>query len=209
MKVILIRHGETNWNRERRLQGQLDIPLNLFGVQQAHTCAKHLSDIKIDKIYSSPLKRAYQCAEIISSKHGISVKTDKNLMEIDLGKWQGMKWSEIKVKYAGFMNEFRKAGDLSTLYGGESFQVTQKRAMEFISEFERESDETVVIVTHGGLIKTVVCDVLGLELEKRSRFDIHNLSLTTMRYTEASGWSITTMNEYSYLDDLFSSGGQI
>lgn len=209
MKILLIRHGETEWNKTGRPQGQLDIPLNIFGVQQAHTCAKHLSNFDIHSIYSSPLSRAYQTAQIIASKKSLVVNTDDSLKEIDLGSWQGMKWSEIRAKYSGLLNEFEKAGDLSYIYGGESFQDVQKRAMKFISKFEKDSDKTVMIVTHGGLIKTIVCSILGLELSKRKNFDIHNLSITTLKYNLNKYWSITTLNEFAYLDDLFSSGGQL
>ncbi len=209
MKLTLIRHGETDWNKIRKIQGQLDIPLNLFGVQQAHTCAKFLANQEFDAVYSSPLIRAYRTAEIICAKRDTIIKTDDCLEEINMGKWQGMVWNDIVRQYSDLVGEFERAGDLSKVYGGESFRQVQERAKDFFDYISDMPYKSVLAVSHGGFIKAAVCQVLGLNLSKRSKFNIHNLSITTFSYSRDRGWSLVSLNHYEYLDDLFSSGGSL
>lgn len=209
MKVRIVRHGETDWNKEGRLQGSMDRPLNLFGVQQAHTCAKHLANEKFDRVFSSPLSRAYQTAEIISSKMDVEIVKVPDIEEIDLGEWQGLKWSEIRLKFSNLLADFERGRDLSKIYKGESLQDQQKRAIRFLTSLEQYEGENILVVSHGGLIKTLICHILGLDLGKRDRFGVSNLSISTLLFSKKQGWTVSILNEYNYLDGLFSSGGQI
>ncbi len=209
MKLTLIRHGETEWNRIRKIQGQIDIGLSLFGVQQAHTCAKHLANEHFDAVYSSPLSRAYETAEIICSKKDYKINVNNNLQEIFMGEWQGMVWSEIVKKHSDMYERFERVGDFSSIYKGESFQELQHRAVSFLDYISITPFESVLAVSHGGLIKVAICHILGLDLSKRTKFNIHNLSISRLDYSKERGWSVLTLNEYEYLDDLFTSGGQI
>ncbi len=208
MNLTLIRHGETDWNKARRIQGHIDIGLNIFGLQQAHSCSKHLANEDFDKVFSSPLSRAYKTAEIISSKKKYTVSLHDDLQEINMGKWQGLVWSEIRRIHADLYTEFERVGDFSKVYKGESFQELQDRAVNFLNYLVESPYENVLAVSHGGLIKVLVCYVLGLELSKRTRFNIDNLSITRLTYFDDK-WTLMSLNESSYLDNLFSSGGSI
>ncbi len=209
MKLTLIRHGETDWNKVRRIQGQIDIDLNLFGLQQAHTCAKYLANEDYDRVYSSPLSRAYKTAEIIASKKNYYINVRDELQEINMGKWQGMIWSEIIRSHSDLFQEFERVGDLSKVYKGESFQELQDRAISFLDYLVETPYESVIAVSHGGLIKVLICHVLGLDLSKRTKFNIDNLSVSRLHYSEEKGWNLLSLNEHTYLDNLFSSGGQL
>ncbi len=208
MKLTIIRHGETDWNKARRIQGRIDIGLNIFGLQQAHTCAKHLADEDFDKVFSSPLSRAYKTAEIISAKKKYVVSLNDDLQEINMGKWQGLVWSEIRRIHSDLYAEFERVGDFSKVYKGESFQELQNRAVNFLNFLVDSPYENVLAVSHGGFIKVLVCYVLGLDLSKRMKFHIDNLSITRLSCTDEK-WTLMSLNESSYLDNLFSSGGQI
>lgn len=205
MRVLLVRHGLTDWNSVGRIQGRLETPLNLYGVQQAHACAKYLKSYEFKAIYTSPQARSRQTAQIIATQHqNTPFFVADELMEINFGDWQGMTWSEISKKHGDLLKEFEKSGNLAKIYNGESYQEMQDRAYGFLSRFEREADETYLFVTHSGTIKTLICKVLGLPLERRQRFDITNLSVSTLYYSPSGGWSLTTLNETSYMDDHFS-----
>lgn len=205
MRVLLVRHGITDWNSVGRIQGRLETPLNLYGVQQAHACAKYLKDYDFKAIYTSPQARSRQTAQIIASKHeNTPLFTADELMEIDFGDWQGMTWSEISKKHGDLLKEFEKSGNLAKIYNGESYQEMQDRAYAFLERFERDEDATYLLVTHSGTIKTIICKVLGLGLDRRQRFDITNLSVSTLFYSPSTGWSLSSMNETSYMDDHFS-----
>ncbi len=209
MKLTIVRHGETDWNKVRKIQGQIDIGLNLFGVQQAHTCAKYLANEHFDSVYSSPLSRAYETAKIITAKRDCHISVKDDLQEINMGKWQGMIWSEIVKTHSDLYVEFEKVGDFSKVYKGESFKELQDRAARFLDYLVETPYESVLAVSHGGLIKVLICYVLGLDLSKRTKFNIDNLSISRLHYSQERGWTVLSLNEYTYLDDLFSSGGNI
>lgn len=203
MKLTLVRHGETDWNKSRRIQGHIDTELNLFGLQQAHSCAKYLASEDFDKVFTSPLSRAYKTAEIITSKKKYTINTRDELLEIDFGKWQGLVWSEIVKTHPDLFGEFERERDLSKVYQGESFQDLQNRAIRFLEFLSDAPYENVLAVSHTGLIKVLVCHVLGLDLPKRSNFNINNLSITRLNYSKERGWTLLSLNEYEYLDSLF------
>lgn len=205
MRVILVRHGITDWNAQGRIQGRLETPLNLYGVQQAHACAKYLKDYEFRAIYTSPQARSRQTAQIIASKHGNTpFFIADELKEIDFGDWQGMTWSEISKKHGDLLKEFEKSGNLASIYNGESYQDMQDRAYSFLSRFERDEEASYLFVTHSGTIKTLICKVLGLPLERRQRFTISNLSISTLYYSSSGAWSVSSLNETSYMEDHFS-----
>lgn len=206
MKLTILRHGETDWNKNRRIQGHIDIELNLFGLQQAHTCAKYLAKEDFDKVFSSPLSRAYKTAEIISAKKKYPITLRDELLEINMGKWQGMVWSEIVRTHSNLFEELERSGDLSKVYQGESFQEMQDRSIAFLNYLVDSPYENVLAVSHTGLIKVMVCHVLGLDLSKRNKFHIQNLSVTRLQYAPDRGWNVLSLNEYDYLDDLFRPG---
>lgn len=146
--IYYIRHGETDYNIEFKLQGHLDIPLNENGIRQAERARDELQDLKIDIIYSSPLSRARQTAEIINEKHGSKLVFDDRIKEVFGGPLQGecmKKWSKEKLDRVHVNPES---------FGAESIAHLCMRVEEFFKEIEN-SDKNILIVSHGGVYRAL------------------------------------------------------
>lgn len=148
-RLVLVRHGETDWNVEGRYQGQADPPLNAKGLAQAAQVAQELKGVGIDVIYSSPLKRAWQTAEIIARELGVPLYPEPRLMEIHQGDWQGRLRAEIAAKYPELFRRWLTEPWRVTPPGGESLQQVQRRVYEAVHEIlRRHRGQTVALVTH-------------------------------------------------------------
>ena len=154
--IYFIRHGETNYNKEHRYQGHLDIPLNEIGISQAEKARDELAGLVFDEIYSSPLSRAKKTAEIINEKQGAEIFFDDRLKEIYGGTSQGQcldKWTEDEVK--DLHNNPKK-------FGAESSEEFSLRVEEFFKEIE-ESDKNILIVAHGGVYRAIYRYLNGIK----------------------------------------------
>lgn len=144
-ELILVRHGETDWNRDRRYQGHADPPLNDAGRAQAQELAAALEGLELDAIYSSDLRRAAETAEIIGAARGIPVIHDPGLREIDVGSWSGLTRDEIEERFPG-----------ATEHDGETREAHLDRVRSAVEAIAaRHLGERVLIVSHGGSIRTL------------------------------------------------------
>ncbi len=151
--VILVRHGETVWNKKGLVQGQTDIPLSKKGIQQAKMLAKRLKNSRISKIYASKLERAIKTAKYIEKEINIEIKTHAGLNERSFGQLEGKPWSEIEQFFIGKPEDFF----LKTPKNGESYQTFEKRVIAvFDSILNKHKGETVAIVSHGGVIRVLI-----------------------------------------------------
>ena len=158
-KVILVRHGETDWNRENRIQGGWDIPLNERGKEQAKDIALKLDNTIIHYIYSSRLSRAYETAVEIAKLHKLEVMTDRRLDELKQGKWEGMKTSEVRRLYPHLYLRWGKNPNSVTPPEGESVKEAFQRTREFWRQNILPREGTGVIVAHkviNALIKLIL-----------------------------------------------------
>ncbi len=147
--LLLVRHGETDWNAEGRLQGHTDRPLSDFGRRQARQLAEELADEKLEAIYASDLARARETAEILGERLGLPVGLDADLREKDWGTWEGL--TAVERDRAEFT--------------GESTEAHQERILRTLSRIaERHPDVRVLVVTHGGSMRRVQTAVLGMAL---------------------------------------------
>lgn len=166
MIIYLMRHGETRWNRERRLQGQSDIPLNEHGIELAQKTAEGLREIEFDAAFSSPLDRALTTAKIVVGDRKITVETDDRLKEIHFGAGEGTYFDPAKQDPAHPMhNFFCKPECFVPMEGGETIGRVRERAKAFLRErvFPLESACGCVLITaHGALIRSVVNDLAGI-----------------------------------------------
>ncbi len=164
--LLLIRHGETDWNVEGRWQGQTDVPLNRKGIEQAEQVAGQLKDQTIDIIYTSDLQRAFETARRLADGRDIPVKADPRLREINRGDWEGLLASEIESRYE---TEFRtrRVDPLNIAPpGGETARQVQDRALEVVYEIiDRHPCETVGIVSHGFTLALVRVQFSGLPIQ--------------------------------------------
>lgn len=195
-QIYLIRHGETQWNRERRLQGQLDSPLTEEGIQQAHALADKLSRIGFCAVYSSDLDRARRTTHIIISRcDQMSVTYDSRIRERHFGKFQGLTWQEVSEKYpVEAAGEF--AGDpMNQAPGGESKHQLLNRAMPFFNEIaDRHAAGKVLVISHGGVLNVWTKFVLQLPLEIPRRFHLANAAVNIFEYDEGN-WYLKTLGE--------------
>jgi broad specificity phosphatase PhoE len=155
-RLLLIRHGETDWNVEGRWQGQIDVPLNANGRRQAAQTAKALADTPIAAIYSSDLKRAYETAQALAQVKGLPVIKEPRLREIHQGDWQGLLVSEIETRYAERFHQRRRDPLSVAPPGGETVQQVRARAWHAIEDIvSRHPTETIAIVAHGFILALV------------------------------------------------------
>lgn len=159
MKIYIVRHGETDWNVQMRLQGHSNVPLNAKGIEEAEKTAEELRTIPFEAVYVSPLQRAMQTAEILRGGRDIPVYEDERLIEMGFGVYEGL--SSINEEYRIPDKDFyRKFREQPALYappeGGESFQDVCARTTDFLKELvsnERYRDSSVLVVAHGASIR--------------------------------------------------------
>lgn len=159
MELYIIRHGETDWNKEKRLQGRSDTELNEYGIELAMITAEALKDVSFDCIYSSPLKRAYKTAEIIRMDREVDIITDERLLEISFGAMEGVPLNERPPKFQKF---FTDPANYKAPEGGETYEELVARTKNFIEEVvvpASETTERMLIVAHGALNKALMLNL--------------------------------------------------
>lgn len=166
-RLLLVRHGSTEWNKTKRAQGTADIALTDEGRHQAAAIALRLAGEHLVAVYSSDLKRASDTADPIAKAHGLEVRTDPRLREIDQGEWTGLHVDEIKRRWPDMWGPARH---YSTRPGGESPQQVRARALEAVKSIIEEHPEgTVAIVSHGGTIRWLSAEALGFDDRRSAR----------------------------------------
>jgi len=172
-RIILVRHGETAWNKEGRFLGQSDIKLNENGLLQAQTVAESLLQEKIDRILSSDLLRALETSRAIAGFHQVPITITSNLREIDFGLWEGLTFDEIVLYYPIQSSEWLKDPFQVKIPGGETADEVENRVMEEWDNIILSADEndTIVIVAHGGPLRILFCYLTGLELSQQWEFN--------------------------------------
>lgn len=166
MKIYLFRHGETAWNKERRLQGQSDIPLNEFGRELAMKTAEALKEIPFDRAFASPLSRAAETARIIMGERDIPFMTDKRLMEMHFGSYEGDAFDPPKVDPAHPLYNFLcRPENYTAGRDAESFEEVTERGVDFLQEqiLPLEGNcENILIVAHGAFNRCLLGGIAGI-----------------------------------------------
>ncbi len=179
--IFLVRHGETQWNAEDRIQDDSQhISLNEEGIRQSRLIAKRLAGEKIDLVFSSPQERALQTAEIIAEIHGLGVITHAGLSERSHGALDGMRREEFKEKYPKAAEEYEKTREYPGIEGVEPLDKVAKRAMDTFKEIVMSNPKkTIVIVAHGGINKGIIGKISGAGY---TSFQQHNCCLNIIKY---------------------------
>ena len=165
VRLILVRHGETDWNKAGRFQGQIDIPLNENGRRQAAAARDFLKDIPIDRAWSSTLSRPTETAQIILEAHpDVPLTQIDGLVEIGHGVWEGKLESEIREDWSELLDTWKRAPETVQMPEGETIQDVWARSVRSWGEIagELKPEETVLVVAHDAVNKTILCDLLGL-----------------------------------------------
>lgn len=199
-RLYLIRHGETDSNKDFRFQGQTDIELNDKGRKQAQLLAQHFKDIRLDVVYCSSLKRARCTAQPLAELHGLEVQPVDDIKEIAFGEWEGLSYDEINSKGLGQIDEFFKNPALCHVPGGENFSDVAARVEPFfkrcLSEMEKKD---IAVVSHGGIIRVLLCLFLGLDMNKIWNFSVGNCSTTTLAKWRGYSTVLESTNATYYL----------
>ncbi len=166
-RLILVRHGETDWNREGRIQGWLDIELNELGRKQAMSLADELKEEKIESIYSSSLRRALETAKLIAKSHSLEVKEEPNLKEINQGEWQGLTVDETRLRYGKLYERWLTAPLEVRSPGGETIKEAYGRVTSSCRKIvEGHPNGTICIVAHKVASALIKSYYQGIKLEK-------------------------------------------
>ena len=161
--LLLARHGETDWNREKRWQGHADLPLSGHGRKQALDLAERLASCPLAAVYSSDLRRASETASVIAEARGLSVTTMRALREVDVGSWTGLSRSEVKERFPEAYASWRRDAP-HPWEGGESYAEMGARVIETLRAIARaHAEDRVLIVAHSGAIRTALARAVGVD----------------------------------------------
>jgi broad specificity phosphatase PhoE len=179
--MFLIRHGESTWNREHRIQGQLDPPLSDEGRQQASLLGARLTGRKFAGCYASDLKRAFETAELIGAATGVDPEPTAALREIYLGEWEGFRTEEIAERYPQAWASWVEEPDWDCVPGGEGAAAFEGRVGAAIAEILRRHEHgDVLVVTHGGVIQMALHRIVGRPSRGLFPFKIQNASISVI-----------------------------
>lgn len=204
MKIYITRHGQTEWNLERRLQGWRDAPLTELGERQAKALGKRLRKINFDRVYCSPLGRTRKTAEIaLDGENNTEIIFDERLKEINMGEWEGMKSEKVEEEYPEYYDNFWNSPDKYEPRTGESFYEIKDRIVEALEDIiEEDSEETILIISHGCASKIILSYFEGRPLS-----DLWNpptLKETNLSLIEVDGDenNILMYGDTSHLEEL-------
>ena len=198
-EIILIRHGETEWNSQQRMQGHSNSDLSSVGQAQIQALGQWMKIVPFDHIYSSDSLRAKQTAEAITQFSGHELKIDLRLREKNLGVFEGLTSEEARERHPEVFRLFKTAGSKYVIDEGESTQQLQDRALEIVNEIRiKHPEERVLLVTHGGFIRVVMKHSLGLSLETPTRFLIRNTGVFRLVWEDK--WIVSQMGGVSHLE---------
>ena len=201
-RVYIVRHGETEWNNQGRIQGHTDIYLSEKGREQARAVARRLAEVPFDIAYSSNLSRTRETAQIILGERNIPLHPTPQLREYNKGVFEGLTVHEYSLRYpelyrASLVNDpdFAPAG-------GETIRQTTARMAQFVAQLrERHLDDTVLIVGHGGSLRSLIVALLSFPLEANWKFVMRNCALSII-YTYPDNAVLHLYNDTSHLDGL-------
>ncbi len=202
LKLLLVRHGETDWNRDRRIMGRQEIGLNETGRLQALALKEALGRFPVDAVYSSSVCRARETAQILVEDRGLTPRYDERLVEIHYGEWVGRTFEEVRAlpDYTPYFTRL----ETPVAPGGETLYQVRDRALDFIGQLRREHpDQTVVAVSHADWIKCAVMEFLKIPYENIWKFRIDNVSVSLIE-CDPLGWDrVVCVNQRGDLDRLF------
>lgn len=203
-RFILVRHGETTWNKEGRYQGQIDTPLSERGIAQGKAVAEALKDIPIDLCYASPLSRSLDTAGFCMAYHDGPLYQDARLLEINHGLWEGKLASEISDSYQDLLDAWRTTVVDVTMPEGENIGQVRDRAMTAFRDYAAKHEgKTVLVVAHDAVNKAVLCDMLDIGLDHFWQVKQDNTCINVIEYQDGK-WRLVLMNSTAHLGFLFS-----
>lgn len=200
IRIILVRHGETRWNKECKFQGRMDIELNENGLKQGKAIADALKNVKIDAIYSSPLKRSFATAEMIAADHNIEIVGEPSFNEIDHGFWEGLTVDEVNKEFGDLYQSWLTSPEKAEMPEGESLEEVRRRAIDALEKIlaKHKDGETILIVAHDAINKVIILHALELDNSHFWQVKQGNASIDVLEY-EDGNFMVTLVNDTCHL----------
>ena len=201
-RILAIRHGETAWNRDTRIQGHLDIPLNEFGMAQAGRLTEALHSEALDAVYCSDLARARQTAQGLAAGAGLRLHEEAGLRERSFGIFEGMTWQEIALRWPEQSLRWRQRDAEFGAEGGETLAAFYARCIGTIERIANaHKGQTVVIVAHGGVMDCLYRAATRLALDAPRSWTLGNAAINRLLYSP-EGFSLIGWNDDAHLQGL-------
>jgi len=200
---VLVRHGQSTWNREHRIQGQLDPPLSPEGLRQAELLGVRLAGRELAGFYASDLKRAFETAQAIGALVRVQPEAMTSLREIYLGEWEGLRTEEIEQRFPEAWAAWVEEPDWDVVPGGEGAANFETRVASALDEiFRRHQHGDVLVVTHGGVIQVALHRVVGRPSRGLFPFKIQNASITLLEKRDGR-MLVGGVNDIAHLENAF------
>lgn len=200
---LLIRHGQTEWNRVERFRGRADIPLNETGLQQAEATGRRVvAEWQPAAIYSSPLSRAVRTAEAIGRYTRLAAETHPGLADIDYGDWQGLTPEEVRNRWPEMIDLWYNAPQLASIPGGETLEDVRRRAMQAVDELAtRHAGQIIVLVGHTVINRVMLLGVLGLGNERFWHIRQEPCAINVFK-VDGRDYTLVSLNDTCHLSNL-------
>ncbi|MCH8978077.1 MAG: histidine phosphatase family protein [Armatimonadetes bacterium] len=198
MRLYLVRHGQTSWNKEGRAQGHSDTELDDDGLAQARSLVAPFSKIEVKRVLSSDLKRCAQTAACIGEATGVEVEHMKNLREQSFGSFEGSPYEVLRQHLAQVSAEKGIERYMARAAGGESFHDVSLRIEKVAATLDH--GEPTVVVSHGGATSLLISHLIGAGAQAARAFRLANCSITELRRREDGVWQIVRLNDCSHLE---------
>jgi broad specificity phosphatase PhoE len=200
-ELILTRHGETAWNVEKVYRGRTDVNLDEVGIKQAELLGRHLGNWELQAIYSSPLRRAIDTANIIARYQKIGIHITEGLIDFDYGEWQSLSEQTVKNLYPTLHDEWHDNPHKVRMPGGESLEDVKKRAINVVNDVLSEYQGSVLLVSHRVVNKVLICSLLGLGNSFFWNIKQDVSGITIFNYVDGR-FVLTKHNDTSHLKEL-------
>lgn len=198
-QIVLVRHGQTEWNKHERFRGWIDIELDETGHKQAEAAAPRVAQWEVEAIYSSPLKRTMVTAQIIANSLGLSVVPLEGIIDMNFGVWQGLSIGEVKLKYPELFEFWHNSPHRLNIPQGESLEEVRKRAVATIDDITaRHENGMVTLVTHRVVCKVLLCHLLGLDNSHFWQIEQDTTAINRFEIREGKA-TVTLINDTCHL----------
>ncbi|HKA63057.1 MAG TPA: histidine phosphatase family protein [Methylomirabilota bacterium] len=202
MRVLLVRHAETDWNRERRFQGRLDISLSAAGREQAESAARLLAATPLAAVWSSPLSRARETATAIANPQGLAVHVEEAFTEMDFGEWVGLTRDEVKARFPDALSAWAETPQTARWPGAEPLEDVRVRALAGLERLRAaHQGQTVCLISHGITSRVLILEALGLGPDRLWSLQISSTGISELEFRD--DWTtLHRMNSLVHLADI-------
>lgn len=202
MRIYLLRHGESEGNRDMKFRGRSDFVLTERGRHQADCAGRYLEGIEFDAVFSSPLKRAFETAAIVSKYVNCEVLPDEAFNNIELGVWEGREKDEIREKYPEEWKVWNSEPEKLLIEGMESLSDLKRRSSAGVMRLREKYTGNVLIVTHRAVIKPLIAEMIGISEPYFWKLHTGNAAMNILEWREPTGWILNNLNVNHYLEHV-------